>query len=598
MGWQAADILHRPGMITKSGATLSRAQRSFRRLLRIAAVLVVVFAVLAVAGFFFFQTWRARDLAAKSLQNLQNENYRMAWVQLNSARALRENDVEVLRAAATIESRFGLPSAVESWDRLEQNAQLTPTELVERARTAARFGSKEQFDASTAALEKAGLQVDAAQLRVARFMSRGNMDAAIEETARTLEALDDPGLKLDYARLLLMRHMDRLANPSDAQTVLISDQISAIIDSLAGTAQEKQALALGLAFLQPPDEKRSRWADQALQDLSADNPALLAAASVAVQTGRDKPEDLFRRMRPVFDAAPLERRAAFALWLTRHKMPAEALTLITAQEAAESGEAFAARVEALAAMGNWNAVIETSNTQGKAPNSVRLASKARAEFASGYLQSGSNSAADAVRAAAAEGNMQGVIASMDALGAQAAVDSALVELCGDARHADAAFRLARERFTQREPRGGAPLAAAMQRVLTAAPDSPALGDYRRYLAVVQDSSPNGERHAEGKAPQPPSPDETGRAVEDRPADPAARITHALALVRAGRAKDALSSFDRFTFYFNRLPPPLQAALSSVLAAAGESQAAAEMARRIDRSRLAPEEVAMLKASAP
>jgi hypothetical protein len=303
-------------------------------------------------------------------------------------------------------------------------------------------------------------------------------------------------------------------------------------------------------------------------------------------------------MRPVFDAAPLGRRAAFALWLTRQKMPAEALTLITAQEATESGEAFAARVEALSAMGNWNAVIETSNMPGKMPPTMRLASRARAEFASGYAQSGMTSAADAVRAAAAEGNMQGVIASMDALGAQAAVDSALVELCGDARHADAAFRLARERFTRREPRGGAPLAAAMQRVSTAAPDSPALGDYRRYLAVVQDSSPDGGRHAEGKNPETPLPDETGRAVEDRPADPAARITHALALVRAGRAKDALSSFDRFTFYFNRLPPPMQAALSSVLAAAGESQAAAEMARRIDRSRLAPEEVAMLKASAP
>ena len=581
-------------MDTKSGTRTSEKRRQLLRALKVAAALAVLTAILGAVGFVFFQTWRARDLAAKSLQNLSNDNYRMAWLQLNSARALRENDAEVLRAAATIESRFNLPSALESWDRLALNAQLTPTELVDRARTAARFGSNEQFDAANAALEKAGLQVDAAQLRAARFISRGNMDAAIEETAKTLEALDDPGLKLDYARLLLTRHMDRLADPSDAQTTLISDQISAIIDSLAGTAQEKQALALGLAFLQPPDEKRSRWADQALQDLSADNPALLAAASVAVQTGREQRGDLFRRMRPVFDAAPLGRRAAFALWLTRQKMPAEALTLITAQEATESGEAFAARVEALSAMGNWNAVIETSNMPGKMPPSMRLASRARAEFASGYAQSGMTSAADAVRAAAAEGSMQGVIASMDALGAQAAVDSALVELCGDARHADAAFRLARERFTRREPRGGAPLAAAMQRVSTAAPDSPALGDYRRYLAVVQDSSPDGERHAEGKNPETPSPDETGRAVEDRPADPAARITHALALVRAGRAKDALSSFDRFTFYFNRLPPPMQAALSSVLAAAGESQAAAEMARRIDRTALAPEEVALLQ----
>lgn len=581
-------------MDTKSGSRISSSRRRLLRALKLAAVLVVFFAILGAVGFFFFQTWRARDLAAKSLQNLQNENYRMAWLQLNSARALRENDVEVLRAAATIESRFSLPSALESWDRLEQNAQLTPIELVDRARTAARFGSREQFGAATAALEKAGLQVEAAQLRAARFMSRGNMDAAIEETARTLEALDDPGLKLDYARLLLMRHMDRLANPSDAQTVLIADQISAIIDSLAGTPQEKEALALGLAFLQPPDEKRSDWTNRALKDLSADNPALLAAASVAVQTGHGEAADFYRQMRPVFDAAPLDRRSAFALWLTRHSMAAEALTLITAQEASESGEAFAARVEALAAMGNWSAVIETAGTQGKAPESVRLASKARAEFALGYSQSGANSAAEAVRAAAKEGDTQAVIMSMDAIGARGAVDNVLLELCGDARHADRAFRIARQRFTQREAYGGAALATAAERVALSAPDSPALQDYRRYRSLVGEMS---ETTSDKKAASAEalSPSESAKAVELSPADPAPRITHGLVLVRAGRAKEALGLFDDFTVYFNRLPPPMQASLSAIFSAGGESQVAAEMAGRVDQTVLASDERAMLRA---
>lgn len=556
----------------------------------VAAVLVVL-GLVAAGGAHLFQSWRARDLAGKALRNLEGENFRMAWLQLNSARALRENDVDVLRAAAAVESRFGLPSALEYWDRLQEKTQLTTEEVVERARAAARFGSKDQFDAAALAVENAGLQLEAAQLRAARFMSRGDMDAAIEETARTVDALDDPGLKLDYARLLLRRHMDRLSNPQDSQTAAIADKISAIIDSLAGTAQEKEALALGLAFLQPADGKRSQWADQALQDVSADNPALLAAASVAVQTGRDKPADLYRRLRPVFDAAPLDRRAAFSLWLTRQSMPAEALTLITVQEASESPEAFAARVEALGAMENWSALIEASNTQGKAPDSARLASRARAEFSSGYAKSGLTTASDAVRAAAAEGDLEAVMISMDSIGAQPAVDNALVELCGDSRYADKAFRLARERLTRREARGGAALAAAVEKVAAASPDSPALGDYRRYVTLLEEPAEIG---SEDKVAQAPTPEETGKAVEANPADPAVRITHGLALVRAGRSKEALAIFDDFTFYFNRLPPPMQAALSSILAASGESQAAADMARRIDRTALAPEEVALLQ----
>jgi hypothetical protein len=578
-------------MEEKSSATTSRTRELFLRFLALSAALLVVLGITGAVAFHFFQGWRARDLAGKSLRNLEGENFRMAWLQLNSARALRENDVEVLRAAAAVESRFGLPSALECWDRLEVKTQLTMEELVERARAAARFGSNDQFDAAALAVENAGLQLDAAQLRAARFMSRGDMDAAIEETARAVDVLGDPGLKLDYARLLLRRHMDRLSNPQDSQTAAIADKISAIIDSLAGTAQENEALALGLAFLQPADDRRSQWADQALQNVSADNPALLAAASVAVQTGRDKPADVYRRLRPVFDAAPLDRRAAFSLWLTRQSMPAEALTLITVQEASESPEAFAARVDALGAMENWSALIETSNTQGKAPDSARLASRARAEFASGYEKSGLTTASDAVRAAAAEGDLEAVMISMDSIGAQTAVDNALVELCGDSRYADKAFRLARERLTRREARGGAALAAAMEKVAAASPDSPALGDYRRYVILLEEPAEGG---SEDKVAQAPTPGETGKAVEANPADPAVRITHGLALVRAGRAKEALAIFDDFTVYFNRLPPPMQAALASILAAGGESQAAADMARRVDRTALAPEEVALLQ----
>jgi hypothetical protein len=60
----------------------------------------------------------------------------------------------------------------------------------------------------------------------------------------------------------------------------------------------------------------------------------------------------------------------------------------------------------------------------------------------------------------------------------------------------------------------------------------------------------------------------------------------------------LAIFDDFTIYFNRLPPPMQAALAYVYAAGGQPQVGAEMARRIDRTALGPEEIALLQALPP
>ncbi len=532
-------------------------------------------------------------MASKALQSLEQSNYRAAWLQMNSARSMRPGDSAVLRACAIVETRFGMPSAMDYWDRLEKQATLSADDLEQRGRAAAALGNDEQFTRAVEALDAAGNAADAGRLRVARYMSRGSMDRAIAEAEQMVEKQDDKAMKLDLARLLVQRHMDRLVGPQNEQSSAIAGRITGIIDSLSGTPQEWDALALGLTFLQPPAEKRSAWVDRVMGNLSATNPALLPAASVAVETGRNSAAELYIQLRPVFDPAPLEKRAAFAIWLARHKMPKEALTIITAQEAQETGGAFAARVEALAALGNWAAIIEASDAEGQAPKSMRLTAKARAEQALGYSQSAAMSTADAVRSALREGVAPSVIAALDSSGAQVAVDNALVEMCGDPRLADSAFRVARDRFTRREPGGGALLATACDRVAVAAPNSLSLQDYGRFRLLVGELAA-GDSAGEGESKV--TPDQTAKALAASPADAAARITHALALVRAGRAKEVAALFDEMTIYFNRLAPPLQAALSAVMAAGGPAGLGVEMAWRVDANVLTPGERRVLKSA--
>lgn len=582
-------------MKSKSRAKKSVRKQRLLRALKVLAVALVVLACFAAAGFYFFQGWRARDLASKALQSLEHSNYRAAWLQMNSARAMRPDDSAVLRASAIVETRFGMPSALDYWDRLEKQTTLSADDLEERGRAAAALGNDKQFTRAVEALDAAGNAAAAGRLRVARYMSRGSMDRAIAEAEQMVKTQDDTAMKLDLARLLVRRHVDRLAGPKNEQSSAIAHKITGIIDSLSGTPQEFDALALGLTFLQPSAEKRSAWVERAMGSLSASNPALLPAASVAIETGRNSAAQLYVLLRPVFDPASLDKRAAFAMWLARHKMPKDALTIITAQEAQETAAAFVARVEALAALGNWAAIIEASGAEGKAPKSMRFAAKARAEQALGYAQSASISASDAVRSALREGTAQPVIVAMDDSGAKAAVDNALVEMCGDPRLADSAFRVARDRFTRREPGGGALLAAARDRVVVAAPNSLSLQDYGRFRILVGELA-MADSSAAAPGESKVTPDQTAKALAASPADAAARITHALALMRADRTKEVAGLFDEVTIYFNRLPPPLQAALSAVMAAGGPAGLGAEMARRVDADVLTPDERSVLKSA--
>lgn len=573
---------------------LSKKRKLLKRLLLWSPIILLLLGIGGIKGYREFKSWRAREMAARALESFEQANYRAAFLEIRSARHLGFNDPKVLRASAIIDEGFGQASALEYWERLAKTGPLPGDDLEARARAAARFGSDRQFQEAVAALDAAGHRETAGRLRAARDVLRGNQDRAIEEISRLAEATNNPELKLDVARLLVRRHMDRLMAPPGPQSQAVVDKVSGIITTLYDTPQEPQALALGLAFLNGSPSKRQEWADRALKDPKADNPALLPAATAVVEAGRSSAADIYRRFRPLFDSAPLERRAAFATWLTAHNLPKEALTLVTTQEAAEGSEAFVARIDALAATGNWAAVADTSNASGNVPESIRLSARARAEYALGRgAQSGAKSAADAVRAAGYEGRMPAAIVVMDSIGASGAVDDELVELCGDPRLADEVFRVARDRFTRRAPKGGALLAAARGKAAVAAPNSESLLDFGRYEALVGELADANANPGAAEV----TPDQTAKAIEASPSDPAVHITHALALWRTGQAKEAAATFDDFTIFFNRLPPPLQAALAAIVTAGGQPEAGAVMARNINTKVLAPEENALLQRSA-
>ena len=145
-----------------------RRRKLLLRLLSIVAIAAIVLGAVGAVGYYFFTGWRARDLAAKAKDNFEKANYRMAWLQINSAKELRPEEPDVLRVLGQIEGAMGRATALEHYEKLSEKSDLTADDLRARAEIATRFGNEEQFAEGIDALEKAGKAKEAGELRTAR----------------------------------------------------------------------------------------------------------------------------------------------------------------------------------------------------------------------------------------------------------------------------------------------------------------------------------------------------------------------------------------------------------------------------------------------
>ena len=315
-----------------------------------------------------------------------------------------------------------------------------------------------------------------------------------------------------------------------------------------------------------------------MQDRTADNFALLPAADIVIESGAQDPSILAAELAPVFAQATLERRAAFATWLNRHRRSDLVPDLLSAEEAVSNPLAFTARAEALFNLGQWPALEEMSIMESPVPSSVRLAARAVAARQLGQESDVPELVAQSLDNAARDQSISAVVPLLDSYGLSALVDDILLGLCSREDIAAQVYPLARSRFKGRGDEEA--LLRALDAAGQAVPDDLAVLDSRRRGDLL--------------AGRPVDPSETAAAVAVAPADVALRLTHSLALFRAGRYAEALAVFDQVDVFVSELPPGEQAIVYAVLASnEGQSFNATRLLRAIERLRLTPDEEALL-----
>jgi tetratricopeptide (TPR) repeat protein len=563
-------------------------RRRRKSLLRKAWFWVLLAVILLVGGFKIFTVWRARDLAGKATESFERGDYRMAWLQLRSARELQPGDTEVLRVGAMLESKFGHSSALATLQELERKGSLQKEDVSEKARMAMRFGSEQEFEEALQKLEAMGGQDDSVTLRTARAAMRGDIDRAIKEARQALKSSDNPEAKLELARLLGKRHGHTLrtyGRPA-AEDVPALREIVQIIDSLQSSKLAEPALALGLGAVAADEQTRKKWAEAAMRNVDPSNPALLPAAEFLVRSGASTAPEMQAKLRPLYDTAPLAQRADFALWLSRQGIPKEGLTLITAQEAEDDLSAFLARTDALARMSNWQGVLETTEKAEQVPESMRRLTRvwALANSKDGLAMGPAlvQAVEAAVQAAARERQLRPMLESLDSIGAGPVADAELAKLCTNPEAADVAFSLLRERIGRTG--GTAALQTSYERALLAAPNAPSVADHGRYLELFRTSRID--------------PADTAAAIASKPAEVSPRATHALLMLRRNDPSGAKATFDDITVFYDRMNPAHQVIVAAYTAGTGKADLAQKMRRAINTKILTSGELALLNQWVP
>ena len=549
-----------------------------RRIWVLSPVILLVLILAGALGFYLFTGWRARDLTAKALASAEAGSWQFARRQVAAAANLRPDDPAVQRANAVIESRLGNPDAVAMWEAISGGPALTEDEVDARAEIMTAHGDEAQFDTALAALEAQGSTARAAELRSLRSLRRGDMEQALARAREAAAASDKPALRLRLLRLLAARHGLALSQRSTSgpRDLAAAAEMSTLIDGLTGTPAGDEALALGLEAPYFPAGKKAGWAEAAWRNPIDTNPALLPAAEFLAVSGKEAPGALYEKLEPLYVGSPPPRQAAFARWMLRCGLNEQALVTASAAEAVQDEALFGLRASALGGLGRWEEVVQLAEAPGEIPESVRLMVRSGAARELGRPGEADELLRNALRASVAENRFGSAVEMADGQGLPALADEAIVDLCGEANHADGAFGLARDRFGRRGQ--FATLDQAYAAARQAAPAAESVVAYQRYLEILDG------KNADTSA--------TAEAVAARPTDVNARFNHALALLKAGQSKEALAVFNNFDVLVDQLPPGLRAVSAAVLYAAGDGSAVV-VARGIDPDLLTPAEYALI-----
>jgi len=485
------------------------------------------------------------------MASLERGDTRLALIQSASARNLRKNHPDVLRAYAKVRFAANDPVCLEIWQQLAAQGPLSVEDRQAQAEAAVRFGGEESFDTAIAEFEATGRQADADTWRGRRALQQKDFTSAERYLRSAAQRDASADRQIELGRLLVS------IGTADSRA-----EAAQIVDSLATGPDAAKALAFGLSSVPVGPATRREWAELVLANPKPENEAVLAAADVLVNDRLLSVDEMIERLQMVYTGARLEDRGRYAKWLLDRNRPIVALDFVRPSEVRGSRGGFLVRAEALSATREWKTLLDMVNGGSPVNDSVTNILRARAEEGLGRPSAAKASLRKAIRFSVARGALAETIAEVDRMGKESVSDEALLALCGEFSTAEYALRVARWRFSTRgEPRLRQ---QAYRNAIEAAPKASTVADLARLERLLNRQQVDTE--------------ETAAALADEPDNIDFRLTHALALFADGRPAEARTVLEPHRLVQHQLQPGQKAIAVAVLAATGSRNEAIRLAK--------------------
>ncbi len=564
------------------GKTVDEPVPAKRRRWVLISVLTCVFLLFPVAGYFgydFFKDWRALNLAQAAYALLEGEptqeDAREAHDKSRSAYRIRPENLEVVRLTAKVQDYLAGDRSASIWEEAVRISGGAKEDLLGLFNAHLRTGN---LGAARSVLSR--LQQDfAGQVETlhaaARFRFRDQQLGSAISIAR--QAAEHPDAVTEH-------HIFYVQLTQFSPDTGIREQGIDYLRTLAAQSGET-ALAAARNLMRVDSLSAEEMIEMAnrLMELSDEREDRLLALRRKLRAGEDSAL-VYEQASEEFVLAEVREQLEFARWLNQAGLPDRSLELISEEAAVGRQDLFLVRADALALTGRWSD-LHRMLSSGRVPldNYVGHLFRMRTHLEMGQYRRAQNewerSMLDATREPDRLWFLERYVSTLNLGGYHVEVLEKLTEFPIHARRAyTRLLELLQAQGNTAEVR------RQLQRMHELFPeDTAVLNDLTYYKLLLNEDVEAAAETAKN-------------LINANPNFLAPYMTYALALLRQDQPRAALNQLREVTVDWDSVPHRWRILITCVLAANGEHRWAERYLDRIDRTRLLPEESALIQQS--
>lgn len=554
---------------------------SFLRRLLFPLLILAVLCGAACTGYWAYGKLKgrqSRNLTKMATEYLQKNKALEAEMSLRTAVRLNPKNAEALRLLARLQGGTGNGAeALATWQKLAESGGITLDDLAQYSMLASREGDQALAERLANAAASGGNTVLKHMLRGNLLLSKKDIPGAEAEFRQAVEVDKSGNSSVILVRFLLAHRLNAETAPEIRERLR---ELSKRPDTV-GVEALSTAITRGLV---PPAELPV-WISALRLHPKSTAQALLLADITDIQLQPETKPAVLAKMLERMQDAPLEDRASGLQFLLQLEEPAKAASMLTREEALKKRETLSLWLDAQSLTKNWPAVLDVLS-QPNLPLAGHLTKlyRARALVMSGKVAEGRAAYAEALRdTEGTKAEFFETLAYLNLAGEDQLFDQGFQRALSDPETAKESFLRILPSVTLR--RDAARTRRAYEMAAAASPE------LAKDLTLQNDMA-----YLDLLIGLPVDIKKTAFLSEANPRDFSFRATHALALLKAGKNKEALALLENCEpdIHVVSLPPHQKAIVAIALAANGRRNEALGTASLLPPQELSVQEFELVR----